>query len=50
MSPIESPPLLLLSESTHGAGNAPAELLLVSLLLLVVWGAYRITSRGRSRG
>jgi len=32
----------------HGGGNAPAELILVSLLLLVFWGAFRVTRRKRS--
>jgi hypothetical protein len=29
----------------HGSANAPIELIFVSLLLLVFWGAFRVTRR-----
>jgi hypothetical protein len=35
-----------LEASSHG-GNAPAEVLLVFLFMIVVWGAFRITSKKR---
>ena len=37
--------LPLLFGSGHFAGNPAAELILVSLLLLVFWGVYRISSK-----
>ncbi len=40
-------PLLFTSGEHHG-GNAPAEMILVSLVLLVLWGVYRISSRKSS--
>lgn len=36
---------LLSSDGAHAAGNPPTELILVSLLLLVFWGIYRITAK-----
>lgn len=33
-------------ESSHG-GNAPVEVLLVVLIMIVIWGAFRITSKRR---
>ncbi len=37
----------LLSESS-GGGNAPAELIFVSLFVLVLWGASRIMGKPKS--
>jgi hypothetical protein len=36
---------LLLSAGAHAAGNPPTELILVSLVLLIFWGIYRITAK-----
>jgi hypothetical protein len=35
-----------LGAPSHG-GNAPAEVLLVFLIMIVIWGAFRITSKKR---
>jgi hypothetical protein len=42
-------PLLALvsEEASHSSGNAPAEILLVALMLLIAWGAMRVTGRKR---
>ena len=41
--------LAALSEGgAHGGASAPVELIVVSLLVLVLWAAYRITSKKRT--
>jgi len=43
---LPTPLLPLLSgDGHHAAGNPPTELILVSLVLLVFWGIYRITAK-----